>query len=240
MSDSPSRKWKPLRDFGNTESDEAEDAVFEVDSEAEGEVVDEAIDNEVVESTPEVPLPPYVAHSPQWVGPPEEESTPETANNISLTNEPDSEQPSSEPVPDRVLLVQPVAATTRLIRETLENFTRAEVVATSDPLRGFELALQREYRLFLFGMQLGELSGPMLYELISKTYSSGWAPTRLAPGVIFIRDSEDPQLPDELSSDVRVKAVIHKPIRIDRLLQMIGTSIDLLDPTTGKMESSGS
>lgn len=139
---------------------------------------------------------------------------------------------SSGGEPARVLVIQSVAATTRLIRETLENFTNAEVVTTSDPLRGFELALQKEYRLFLFGMQVGELSGPLLYELISKTYSAGWAPTRLAPGVVFIREGEDPPLPEELSRDVRVKDVIRKPVRIDRLLRAIGPSIEILDPTS--------
>lgn len=225
MSDSRDRKWKPLRDFGPTESQGAEGDGGEIPLEEDLS-----------------PLPAYV---PERIGPPvdeaeERESDEETVPDAGEYESDIAPEAPASTGPDRVLLVQPAAATTRLIRETLENFTRAEVVATSDPLRGFELALQREYRLFLFGMQVGELSGPMLYELISKTYSSGWAPARLAPGVIFIRDSGDPQLPEELNGDVRVKAIIHKPIRIDRLLQSVGTSIDVLDPTTGRTQSSGS
>jgi CheY-like chemotaxis protein len=141
--------------------------------------------------------------------------------------------PPEEYSPERVLVVLPVASTTRLIRETLENFTGAEVVTTSNPLRGFELALQRPYRVFLFGMQFEELSGPMLYELVSKAYGNEHGPKRLAPGVVFIREENDPKLPEELTRDVRVKDVISKPVRIDRLLKAVSNVIEVLDPTAG-------
>lgn len=139
--------------------------------------------------------------------------------------------PAEEYSPERVLVVLPVASTTRLIREALENFTGAEVVTTSNPLRGFELALQRSYRVFIFGMQFEELSGPLLYELISKAYVTEHGPKRLAPGVVFIREEEDPRLPEELSRDVRIKDVIRKPVRIDRLLKAVGGTVEVLDPT---------
>ena len=132
---------------------------------------------------------------------------------------------------ERVLVVLPVGATTRLVRETLENFTGAEVATTPDALRGFELALQKSFHLFIFGMQVGELSGPMLYELISKAYTTGHGPRRLAPGVVFIREKEDPKLPEELKRDARVKDVVSKPIRIDRLLSAVKGSLKVLDPT---------
>ena len=141
--------------------------------------------------------------------------------------------PPEENSPERVLVVLPVASTTRLIRETLENFTGAEVVTTSNPLRGFELALQRPYRVFLFGMQFEELSGPMLYELVSKAYGNEHGPKRLAPGVVFVREENDPKLPEELTRDVRVKDVISKPVRIDRLLKAVSNVIEVLDPTAG-------
>lgn len=132
-----------------------------------------------------------------------------------------------------VLVVHPVAWTTRLIRETLENFTEARVEATSDPLRGFELALRRPFRLYLFAMETGGLAGPMLYELISVACSSGRGPVRQAPGVIFVREREDPRLPDELTRDVRVKDVLTKPLRIERLLQSVEGVFEVRDPTAG-------
>ena len=134
-------------------------------------------------------------------------------------------------VPVEVLIAHPAASTARLIRETLENFTDCRVVTTSDPLRAFELALQKRYGLFLFAMQAGELSGPMLYELISKACTAGRGPRLLAPAVIFVREKDDPKLPDVLTRDARVKDVLNKPIRIERLLEAVDGILDVRDPT---------
>lgn len=133
--------------------------------------------------------------------------------------------------PATVLIAHPAASTARLIRETLESFTDARVYTTADPLRAFELALQRRYTIFFLAMQLGELSGPMLYELISKAYASERGPHLLAPGVVFVREKDDPKLPDALARDVRVKHVLNKPIRIERLLECVGGVLDVKDPT---------
>ncbi len=133
--------------------------------------------------------------------------------------------------PVEVLIAHPVASTARLIRETLENFTDCRVVTTSDPLRAFELALQKRYGLFLFAMQTGELSGATLYELISKACTAGRGPRLLAPAVIFVREKDDPKLPEALTRDARVKDVINKPIRIERLLEAVGGVLEVRDPT---------
>ncbi|MDF1741284.1 MAG: hypothetical protein P1U86_19145, partial [Verrucomicrobiales bacterium] len=150
-------------------------------------------------------------------------------------------EPDPEPVPEpagevrdagnRILVAHGVTSTSRLIRETLENFTEAEVDTTSDPVRAFELALQKPFRRFFFAMQVGELSGAMLYELISKAYANGRAQRSLAPGVVFIREKSDPQLPPELARDARVKDSISKPIRIDRLLKSVEDIFEVRDPT---------
>ena len=133
--------------------------------------------------------------------------------------------------PPTLLVVHPAAPTARLIRETLESFTDARVITTADPLRAFELALQRRYGLFFFAMQLGELSGPMLYELISKACAAGRGPRLLPPGVVFIREKDDPKLPEALARDVRVKDVLSKPIRIARLLESVRGVLEVKDPT---------
>ena len=80
---------------------------------------------------------------------------------------------TSDDEPVRVLVAHPVGSTARLMRETLENFTSAEVETTSNFLRAFELALQKRYEMFFFGMSIGDLDGPLLYELISKAYACG-------------------------------------------------------------------
>ena len=133
--------------------------------------------------------------------------------------------------PSAILVAHPVASTSRLIRETLEQFTGAQVFSTADPLRAFELALQRPYGLFFFAMRVGELSGPMLYELVSKACTAGRGPRLLAPAVVFVREKDDPKLPDSLARDVRVKDVLSKPIRIERLLESVAGVLEVKDPT---------
>ena len=82
-------------------------------------------------------------------------------------------------------------------------------------------------------MQIGELEGPLLYELISKACSCGRGPKQLAPGVVFVREKDDAKLPKELERDVRVKDVISKPIRIDRRLKTVKSIVEVKDPTAG-------
>jgi hypothetical protein len=72
----------------------------------------------------------------------------------------------------------------------------------------------------------------MLYELISKAYTAGRGTKRQAPGVIFVREKEDAKLPGELNRDARIKDVISKPIRIERLLEAVSGILDPRDPTS--------
>ncbi|MEM6916267.1 MAG: hypothetical protein AAF491_06830, partial [Verrucomicrobiota bacterium] len=208
MESRSNRKWKTLRNISSSQ-EESEIAVFEPSVPEIDGVESDAVEND---GEGERPV----------------EEMLEEGSGIA---EGLIDVPQSEVVPQRALVVLPVASTTRLIRETLENFTDAEVVTTSNPLRGFELALQRPYRVFLFGMQIGELSGPTLYELISRAYANEHGPKRLPPGVVFVREEDDPRLPEELAQDVRVKDVISKQVRIDRLLKAIGNAIEVRDPT---------
>jgi len=168
-------------------------------------------------------IPPEVSSG----GPPEPDSAP---GEDSVEAGPDSPAPAPEDSAS-VLVALPAAPTSRLIRETLEQFTGARVAATADPLRAFELALQRRHALFFFAMRLGEIPGPMLYELISKACSAGRGPRLLAPGVVFVRERDDPKLPDSLARDVRVKDVLGKPIRIERLLESVRGVLEVRDPT---------
>jgi hypothetical protein len=71
----------------------------------------------------------------------------------------------------------------------------------------------------------------MLYELISRAYASERGPRLLAPGVVFVREKDDPKLPDALARDVRVKDVLIKPIRIERLLDSVRGVLEVKDPT---------
>jgi len=161
------------------------------------------------------------------IAPPQPESVVEDEVSVPEIEE---EEPAGPP---KILVVHELASTYRLVRETLENFTDGEVETTPDPLHAFELALQKNYQLFVFALKIQDMEGPLLYELISKAYTFGREKRKLAPGVIYIREKEDPRPPAELSRDARVKDIIVKPVSIDRLLKSVEGILDLKDPMTG-------
>ena len=125
---------------------------------------------------------------------------------------------TESPMP-QVLVVHNDAATTRLVRESLESFCVCEVVATPNAEFAFELALRREYAFFVFGLNLPVLDGVLLYELISKAYKFAHGGSKLAPAVLYIGTEADSSRSDELLRDARVKGVLMRPIRIEKLLK---------------------
>lgn len=210
------QKPEGLEGFDFTEIPaDLESPVEEVEETEEAEEDKEA----VVVTEPEIPEEPE-AEEEEWEKEPPEAPAPVIT----------MEESATEP-PKVVIIAHPVASTARLIRETLEQFTGARVHVTADPLHAFELALQHRSTLFFFAMRIGELSGPMLYELISKTYTSGYGPRRFAPAVIFVREKDDPRPPESLIRDVRVKDVLGKPIWIERILEAVDGVLEVHDPT---------
>ncbi|MCB1093380.1 MAG: hypothetical protein KDL87_17715, partial [Verrucomicrobiae bacterium] len=128
-------------------------------------------------------------------------------------------------------VIHQAASTGRLIRESLENFTLAEIDQSPDTSRGFELALSRRYQLFVFALHLPDMEGPLLYELISKAYAAyREGDSRTAPGVIFVREPEDEMPPTEISRDIRVKAILTKPLSIERLLESVSQTLPMREP----------
>jgi len=175
--------------------------------------------------------PPPVIPTPAVAPPAEEETFPPIYDLPEATPQVSVELPDPVEETPLVLVVHPVATTSRLIRETLENFTSAKVETTPDPVRGLELALLHSYRVYFFAMKMPELSGPTLYEMISTAHRIGRGTAPLAPGLVLVREREDPKLPDDLINDARIKGVVTKPIRIERLLESIKGALELRDPT---------
>ena len=122
---------------------------------------------------------------------------------------------------DRVLVVHHTGPTLRLIREALQGFTDAAVDTTPDALYGFEMALQRPYRLFIFSLSLPVISGELLYELIDKAYRHCHVGARVTPVVIYIVEEGQAMQNQELARDARVRGVLTKPLNIDRLLKAV-------------------
>ena len=205
----PQKKWKTLRKIGSPQ-EESEGTVPANKEEIVRTGLPPSIMEELAEVKKTEPVVPTPLSTPAL--------KPET---------------TSDDEPVRVLVAHPVVSTARLMRETLENFTSAEVETTPNFLRAFELALQKRYERFFFGMSIGDLDGPLLYELISKAYACGTGLRKLAPAVVFVREKDDPKLPEELERDVRVKDVVSKPLRIDRLLKAVESIVEVRDPTAG-------
>lgn len=122
---------------------------------------------------------------------------------------------------DRLLVVHHAGPTLRLIREALQGFTSATVDTTPDALHGFEMALKRPYKLFIFSLSLPSINGELLYELIDKAYRHCHAGARVTPTVIYIVEEGRMMQSQDLMRDARVRGILTKPLNIDRLLQSV-------------------
>lgn len=132
----------------------------------------------------------------------------------------------SKPKP-RVLAVHDDVGTLRLIREALGNFAVCDVDTSPTAEYAFELGLQRDYKLFLFGLKLPVLHGELLYELLSKAYPFCHEGRKIAPAVVYIGDESTVPRLHELKRDARVKDVVLKPLGIARLLEAVGGLIEM-------------
>ncbi len=123
-------------------------------------------------------------------------------------------------LPVKVLLVHPDAAITRLVRETLEAFCDCSVEVTTASLAGYERALQKDYRLYLFALRMEPLEGPLLYEIISTAHQYA-QPGRATPAIIFLCEAGDLARQESLLRDARIKGVVLTPPKIGQLLEKV-------------------
>ncbi len=128
---------------------------------------------------------------------------------------------NENPTTPRVLVAHDDIGTLRLVRETLGQFADCEVDSTPSAEYAYELALQREYALFMFGLGLPVIHGQLLYELLSKAYPHCHAGARTSPAVVYIADAGDASRTEELRREARVKGVLLKPLSVDRILDRV-------------------
>lgn len=126
-----------------------------------------------------------------------------------------------------MLIAHDEVGTLRLIRETLGQFADCEVDSTPSAEYAYELALQRPYALFIFGLGLPVIAGELLYELLSKAYPYCHSGARTCPGVVYIADSSQASRAEELRREARVKGVLLKPLSIDRILDRVKGAVTL-------------
>lgn len=132
--------------------------------------------------------------------------------------------PSSNPsAPPRVLLVEESLPFRRVIREALTAFRHCEVDDTQSGEHAFEMALRREYALFIFSMPLPDIAGDLLDRLILKAYPLAHRQARTAPPIIYLTRPADMDRFEALKRDVRVRGSLSFPPRLDQLLALTGS-----------------
>ncbi len=126
----------------------------------------------------------------------------------------------SAPVIPRVLLAEESLPYRRVIREALMAFRICEVDDAPSGERAFEMALRREYSLFLFSLPLPDMTGDMLDRLLSKAYPMVHPGVHTAPPVIFLIQPADALRFQDLQRDVRVRGSMPLPPKLDVLLSV--------------------
>jgi DNA-binding response OmpR family regulator len=120
----------------------------------------------------------------------------------------------------RILVVDDDMALGRLIREGLTGHFHCDVDATPNAEYGFELALKKRYRLFIFDFSMPMIDGAMLFALIGKVYDHV-SPPLVVPPLILISGRAEDERAQELMKEPGVRGFLPKPFGIQRLLEKV-------------------
>ena len=82
----------------------------------------------------------------------------------------ESNQTNQDNRPLRILASHPDTGTLRLIRDSISNLLNIEVDTSPSSEYAFELAVKRHYSLFLFGIDMPNLNGQLLYDMLFTIY----------------------------------------------------------------------
>ncbi|MBX7209314.1 MAG: hypothetical protein K1X78_13435 [Verrucomicrobiaceae bacterium] len=128
--------------------------------------------------------------------------------------------PSAAPAPPRVLLVEESLPFRRVIREALTAFRLCEVDDTPVAEHAFEMALRKEYALFIFSLPLPVVSGDLLDRLLTRAYPLAHPGSHTAPPVIYLLRPQDRPAFQNIQRDARIKGSLEMPPRLDMLLSL--------------------
>ena len=120
----------------------------------------------------------------------------------------------------RILASHPDTGTLRLVRDSISNLLDIEIDTSPSPEYAFELSIKRPYSLFIFGINMPNLKGPLLHDMLCLVYSKVHENEPQFPPVIFIGDESDNNKTEELKKDARVKSVLYRPLSIERLISV--------------------
>ena len=124
----------------------------------------------------------------------------------------------SEAEPKKILIVDDEVVLLRMMREAFTASLRCEVDTSPRPEYAFELALRKDYDLFVFDFQMPMIDGAMLFFLISKVYNHA-EPPRTVPPLLLVSGKGDEERARELLKEPGVAGLIAKPFRMNRLLE---------------------
>ena len=127
----------------------------------------------------------------------------------------------------RILASHPDTGTLRLVRDSISNLLDIEIDTSPSPEYAFELSIKRPYSLFIFGINMPNLKGPLLYDMLCLVYSKVHDKEPQFPPVIFIGDESDNNKTEELKKDARVKSVLYRPLSIERLISVAKEAMHL-------------
>jgi two-component system response regulator ArlR len=122
--------------------------------------------------------------------------------------------------PKRILVVDDDVGLMRVMREALTSFLRCEVDSSPAPEYGFELALKKDYDLFIFDFSMPMIDGAMLFFLIGKVYTNA-QPARTVPPLVLVSAKGDDKRAQELLREAGVHGLLPKPFAISRLLEKV-------------------
>lgn len=128
----------------------------------------------------------------------------------------------------RILVVDDDVGLMRVVREALTSFLRCEVDSSPAPEYGFELALKKDYDLFIFDFSMPMIDGAMLFFLIGKVYGNAQPPRTVPPLVLISAKGEDKRA-QELLREAGVHGLLAKPFAINRLLQKVRECVPTIE-----------
>ena len=120
--------------------------------------------------------------------------------------------------PKKILIVDDEVVLLRMMREAFTASLRCEVDTSPRPEYGFELALRKDYDLFVFDFQMPMIDGAMLFFLIGKVYNNA-EPPRNVPPLLLVSGKGDEERARELLKEPGVAGLVAKPFRMNRLLE---------------------
>ena len=136
----------------------------------------------------------------------------------------------AHPANKQILVVDDDVGILRLVRETLTSFLDCSVDTSPDAAYGFELALRKNYGLFIFDFAMPVLDGALLYGLLTRVYELALDPPRTAPPLLLMSGHGEQARAQSLLREPGVRGLLSKPFTIERLLDRV----EIFLPETGR------